>query len=147
MTKSRTRLAFLLAIVSLIGSPPFIAIGFAHGSASEVVVLGRRVGAYDVSVRTTPNPPRVGHLHVQVQLIEPEALSYVKRAKVTAAAIMRGKRRFETAPVSSQYRHPWHEMDINLGKSGSWEIRLTIDGPLGREDLSFQVDVLPGQSS
>lgn len=142
MPKRGARFVSLLAIVSLIGWPPFIASAFGHGSASEVRILGERVGAYDVTVRTTPKPPRIGHLHVQVQLIEPEALTYVKRAKVTAVGTMRGKERLETAAVSSQYRHPWHEIDIDFTKSGSWKVRLMIDGPLGREELWFPLDVV-----
>ena len=80
-------------------------------------------------------------MHVQVQLIDPKALAYVDRASVNAVARLRGGRTLKAGPVRSQYREPWHEMDLRLTKSGAWDIRLMIDGPQGSENLSFRVDV------
>lgn len=138
-------IACLLVTASLTGSPPFVAVAYAHGSSSQVLVLGQRVGAYDVTVRATPKPPRIGRLHLQVQLIEPKALSYVTHAGLTATAMFREEDTIQMRPVSSQYRHPWHEMDIDLEKSGSWDVYLTIDGPFGREMLSLRIEVRPAQ--
>lgn len=131
------------ALVFLTGLFLFVKTAWPHGSESEVRLLGQRAGAYDVTVRIAPKQLRIGVLHVEVQLIDPEALSYVDGATVTAVARTRDGTGVEAGPVRSRYREPWHEMDLSLTKSGPWDVHLTIDGALGREDVSFRVDVRP----
>ena len=116
---------------------------WAHGADWEVRMVGKRVGSYDVTVRTSPKQPHTGPLHVEVQLIDPKTLAYVERATVSAAARLRGGTMALAGPVPSRYVRPWHEMDMMLNKSGSWDVQLAIDGPRERGNVSFRVDILP----
>jgi len=136
-------LAVLLSFAGLSASVPSVG---AHGADWEVRMVGQRVGSYDVTVRTAPKEPRTGRLHIEVQLIAPDSLTYVDRATVTATAEFRGQGNVRSGPALSRYRAPWHEMDLTLNKSGAWDVRLAIDGPRGREAVGFPVNVLPEAS-
>lgn len=114
----------------------------AHGTGSEVRILGQSVDGYDVTVRTAPEQPRTGPLHIEVQLIAPDSLSYIDEATVTATAHLREGAR-QAGPVRSHYRAPWHEMHLHLNEGGTWDIRLVIDGPPGRTTTTFGVEILP----
>ncbi len=105
-------------------------------------MTGKRVGAYDVTVRTSPKQPRTGHLHIEAQLIDPRTLAYVDDAKVSAAARLGEAAASQAGPVASRYRKPWHEMNLLLDRSGAWDVALTIEGPRARGSASFRVDVL-----
>ena len=106
-------------------------------------MVGQRVGGYDVTVRTSPKQPHTGPLHVEVQLIDRKTLAYVERATVSATARFGGGGTDQAAPVTSRYVRPWHEIDMMLKKSGSWDLDLVIDGPRARGNVSFRVDILP----
>lgn len=113
-----------------------------HGTQSEVRVLGQGLDGYDITVRTAPKRPRTGRLHIDVQLIAPDSLTYIDRASVTARARLRGAEGLQAGPVRSHYRAPWHELELNLQKSGAWDIHLTIDGPRGQRETTFRVEIL-----
>ena len=133
----------LAVLMSFAGLLPYPASVPAHGANWDMRIVGQRVGGYDVTVRTAPKQPRTGHLHVEVQLIDRETLTYVDRATVTASARFRGGPVDQAGPVVSRYRKPWHEIDMMLKKSGSWDLDLVIDGPRARGNVSFRVDILP----
>jgi hypothetical protein len=134
----------LAVFLSLAGVLPFAASVRAHGADWELRVLGQSVGGYEVTVRTAPKEPRIGHLHMEVQLMDPVTLSYVERASVTATARLRGGTNEQAGPARARFRKPWHEIDMMLKKSGSWDVDLAIDGPRARGHVSFRVDVSPG---
>lgn len=113
-----------------------------HGTQSEVRVLGQGLDGYDVTVRTAPKRPRTGRLHIDVQLIAPDSLTYIDQASVTATARLRGAASLQAGPAQSHYRAPWHELELNLQKTGTWDIRLAIDGPRGQSETSFRVEIL-----
>jgi len=115
----------------------------AHGTASEVRILGQNLDGYDVTVRTAPKQPRTGRLHIEVQLIAPDSLTYIEAATVTASAHLRAGTTHQAGPVRSHYRPPWHEMELTLNKSGTWDVRLAIEGPHGRRMTTFRVEILP----
>jgi hypothetical protein len=113
-----------------------------HGTQSEVQVLGRNLDGYDLTVRTEPKRPRTGRLHIEVQLIDSSSLTYIEQATVTAMARLRGMETLQAGPVRSEYRAPWHEMELHLQKIGTWQIHLLIDGPRGQRETTLHVDVL-----
>lgn len=129
----------LAVIASFLGLMPWSAAVLPHGAEWELRVVGQKIAFYDATVRTSPKKPRPGRLHVELQLIDPETLTYVDRASASAVARLRDGE--ETAPVYSRYQHPWHEMDIALGRPGSWDVVLAIDAPRAQGKLSFRVDV------
>ena len=133
----------LAVLVSFAALLPYPASVPAHGADWEVRMVGQRVGGYDVTVRTSPKQPRTGALHVEVQLIDPKTLTYVERATVSAAARFGGGATDQAGPVPSRYARPWHEMDMMLDRSGSWDVHLAIDGPGARGNVSFRLDILP----
>lgn len=141
----RARLAtpVLAALVSFAGLLPSAPGARAHGADWEVRIVGQRLGGYDVTVRTAPKRPRAGRLHIEVQLIAPDNLTYIDRATVSATARFRRGENVQVGPALSRYREPWHEIDLNLKRSGSWDVQLAINGPRGQGKASFRVDVLP----
>ena len=133
----------LAVLLSFAGLLPFAATVRAHGADWELRMLGQKSVGYEVTVRTSPKQPRTGRLHVEVQLMDPATLTYVERASVTATARLRGATTGQAGPVLSHFARPWHEMDMMLDKSGSWDVQLVIDGPRARGNVSFRVDILP----
>jgi hypothetical protein len=133
----------LAILLSFAGLLPFVAGVRAHGADWELRMAGNRVGSYDLTVRTSPKRPRTGHLHIEVQLIDPQTLVYVDHAKVSAFARLGEDAGDQARPVASRYRKPWHEIDLLMNRSGVWEVRLVIDDPRARGHASFRVEVLP----
>ena len=131
----------LAVLLSFAGLLPFAAGVGAHGADWELRITGKRVGAYDVTVRTSPKQPRTGHLHIEAQLIDPRTLAYVDDAKVSALARLGEGAVNHAGPVASRYRKPWHEIDLVLDRSGAWDVRLVIDGPRAQGKVSFRVNV------
>lgn len=131
----------LAVLLSFAGLLPFAAGVRAHGADWELRMAGKRVGAYDLTVRTSPKQPRTGHLHIEAQLLDPQTLAYVDHAKVSALARLGGGAVNQAGPVASRYRKPWHEMDLVLNKSGAWDVEIVIDDPRAQGKASFRVDV------
>lgn len=130
--------AFVLALAA---APVSIGQAHAHGGDATVQLIGQSVAGYDVSVMTAPKRPRVGAFHVKIQLIEPRQLTYGESATVTATARFLGEGDLAVASRRSRYREPWHELDLNLSRSGRWRVQLSIDGPDGQGDLSFVIRI------
>lgn len=133
----------LAVLLSFAGLPPFAAGVAAHGADWELRMAGKRVGAYELTVRTSPKQPRTGHLHIEAQLIDPQTLAYIDDAKVSAFARLGEDAGNQAGPVASRYRKPWHEMDLLMNRSGVWDVQLVIDDPRARGHASFRVEVLP----
>jgi hypothetical protein len=131
----------LAILLSFAGLLPFAAGVRAHGADWELRMTGKRVGAYEVTVRTSPKRPRTGRLHIEAQLIDPRTLAYVEHAKVSAIARLGDGTAGQAGSVASRYRRPWHEMDLVLSKSGAWEVQIVIDDPRAQGKISFRVDV------
>lgn len=132
----------LAIVLSLAGLVSFAAgVGAHHGVDWELRMVGKRVGAYDLMVRTSPKQPRTGRLHIEAQLIDPQTLAYVDGAKVSALARLGDEAASQAGPAASRYRKPWHEMDLILNKSGAWEVQILIDDPRAQGKVSFRVDV------
>ena len=131
----------LAVLLSFAGLLPFAAAVRAHGADWELRMIGKRVGAYDLTVRTSPKQPRAGNLHIEAQLIDPQTLSYVDQAKVSALARFGEGAANQAGPVTSRYRRPWHEMDLALNKSGSWDVEIVVDDSHTQATASFRVDI------
>lgn len=115
----------------------------AHGGNGTVQLIGQTVAGYDVTVMTAPKRPRVGALHVAVQLIDPRELKYIATATVTATARYLGEEDVGARSTRSRYREPWHELDLDLKRSGRWRVQLFIDGPNGQGELFFLISISP----
>lgn len=131
----------LAVLLSFAGLLPFAAGVRAHGADWELRMAGKRVGAFDLTVRTSPKQPRTGYLHIEVQLIDPQTLAYVDHVKVSALARLGESAANHAGPVPSRYRKPWHEMDLVLNKSGAWDVQIVIDDPRAQGKASFRVDI------
>lgn len=133
----------LACLLAFAGTLPFTGSVQAHGAEWELRLLGARVGNHTVTMRTAPRPPRVGPLHVEVQLIDPQTLRYVETATIVASATRVGGG--SAGPQAARLRSPWHEIDLELPKSGPWDVDIVIDAG-ARGNVSFRVDVLPEDS-
>ena len=115
----------------------------AHGGNGAVQLIGQTVAGHDVTVMTAPKRPRVGALHVAVQLIDPRELTYIDTATVAVTARYLGDETMRVRSLRSRYREPWHELDLNLQRSGRWRVQLYIDGPNGEGETSFMISISP----
>lgn len=115
----------------------------AHGGNGAVQLVGQTVAGHDVTVMTAPKRPRVGALHVAVQLIDPRELTYIGTVTVTVTARYLGEEAMQVRSTRARYREPWHELDLDLKRSGRWRVQLSIDGPNGQGEISFVISISP----
>lgn len=137
---SRLSLAAILVLTTVVWT---VRLAQAHGQGGTVQLIGQTVAGHDVTVMTAPAQPRPGPLHVAVQLIDPQELTYIDTATVTATTRYLGDETMRVPSTRSRYREPWHELDLNLKRSGRWRVRLFIDGPNGQGEISFEIEILP----
>jgi hypothetical protein len=131
------------AMVALMAVLLTVRLAQAHGGGGTVQLSGQNVADHDVIVMTAPKRPRVGALHVAVQLIDPSELTYIETATVTATARYLGDETMRVRSTRSRYREPWHELDLDLKLSGPWQVKLYIDGPNGQGESSLRVNISP----
>lgn len=108
---------------------------------------GRRVrlddepaGAYLVRVVTSPTPPRVENLYVEIRLLNASSSDVVTDAEVTVraqpsgfdASSLEATATHDIAPIPDEYA-----AHLPVEAAGVWEIQIRIDGPLGPAQVSF----------
>lgn len=98
------------------------------------------VGPYLVRVVTSPDPPKVGELFVEVRLFDPNSGSTITDAEVLLGASplsedapsVRTRARHEIAPIATDFAG-----HLPVSNQGDWRISVFIDGPLGPAETSF----------
>lgn len=134
---------FAAAMVALMAGLLTARLAEAHGDGGTVQLIGQTVADHDVTVMTAPKRPRIGALHVAVQLVDPHELTYIETATVTATARFLGDENIRVRSKRSCYGEPWHELDLDLKRSGPWQVKLYVDGPNGQGESSFRVNISP----
>lgn len=108
---------------------------------------GRRVmldeepaGPYLLRVVTSPTPPRVENLYVEIRVTDAESGEIITDAEVWAraeptegqAAPVESKASHDIAPIPSEYA-----AHLPVSSTGVWRVSVTIDGEQGPAEASF----------
>lgn len=142
MTPSRRIALFALALTLLV-STVFVGAASAEGPGTggrRIRLENERVGPYVLRVVTSPNPPQVETLYVEVRVEEATSGRIVRNAEVnlTAHAVDSGasleaEATHDIAPIPSDYAG-----HLGVPHSGDWIITVEVKGPAGQAEVSFQ---------
>lgn len=106
----------------------------------RVIFQAEPAGPYVLRVVTSPIPPRVGELYVEVRVADPQSgdvLSDVDvhmRAEPTAtdAPSVEAEATHELASIPNEYA-----AHLPVDAAGVWRVTIEVQGPDGRGELSF----------
>jgi hypothetical protein len=105
------------------------------------VRLSERQGNYQITVLTSPTPLRAGPIDVSVLLQNADTHELVSDGQVTIKATRRGHpgsiSRVATAEAATNKL--FRAANFDLPKSGWWEAKVSIDGPLGNADIRVEM--------
>ncbi len=122
----------------------------AHGGGTPQLV-NEPAGNYLVSVWTAPNPLRVGQVHLTIALSEltTEGLPGEPLLGAAVRVMMEPQDIPGAQPIGGLATHEqsvnrlFYEIDLEVPAEGLWQVTLLLDGPAGRGQVSFDVQVLP----
>jgi len=147
VTHSRTVLTWLPCWLLLLAA--FLAAGgpvHANGATKELV-KSERAGPYELRVGIFPGTPRVGNLHLSIQVKDAERGELLTRGAVSVAA-NGPEGATDVAPiraVTSRDSPQFYDVDIPLDVVGRWNLTLDVEGELGDAALEVQLDVLEAE--
>jgi hypothetical protein len=108
---------------------------------------GRRIrlddhpaGPYLIRAITSPTPPRVENLYLEIRVEDPQTGKVVTDAEVwviatnleNPATMLEVQAIHDIAPIPTEYA-----AHLNVATTGIWEIRIMIDGPKGYGEAIF----------
>lgn len=122
----------------------------AHGGGTPRLV-NEPAGNYLVSVWTAPNPLRIGQVHITIALSEPtdEGLPGEPLLGAAVRVMMEPQDIPDAQPVGGLATHEqsvnrlFYEIDLEVPVEGLWRVTLLLDGPAGRGQISFDLQILP----
>lgn len=122
----------------------------AHGGG-QAQLLNSEVGGYWVSVWTSPEPTRPGDLHISIAVSEPGTGREAGVAILDAAVqvILQPLDNELAQPVGGLALHQnatnrlFYEVDLPLETEGWWTATIIVDGPAGRGEITFDLQVRP----
>lgn len=106
-------------------------------------------GPYVVRVVTSPTPPRVENLYLEVRVAEAASGRVVTDARVFAAAVpaegegpvVEAEATHDIAPIPTEYA-----AHLVVPTAGTWRVRVRIEGAEGTGEVEFLVRVLEPSS-
>ncbi|RME50422.1 MAG: hypothetical protein D6796_02980 [Caldilineae bacterium] len=144
MKRGRRWLVLLLGWLAVTAQPLW-----AHGGGTPVLT-NATAGPYLVSVWMSPDPLRVGTVHLTVAVIEAASGGENGPPVLEATVGVRARPLAgDAAPIVTEATHAealnkiLYETDFEVPQAGRWEIALAIEGPDGPAEVNFSVEVLP----
>lgn len=141
----------LLLLLLLLAVPPVV---LAHGGGTPRLI-NEPAGPYWISVWSTPDPARVGELHLTLGISEPgegrEAGLPVLGADVRVR--LEPGSGVEAAPLTTLATNEnstnklFYEADLELSAAGAWQVHILVDGPDGQGTATFPLEVSAAQST
>jgi len=135
------------AVVAALGSAALL-LAVARAEAGGPGTGGRRVrledepaGPYVVRVVTSPTPPRVESLYLEIRVADAGSGALVTDASVQARAVYLDG---EAPAIEAQATHDIAPNPVEYGahlpvsKAGRWEISVAIDGEAGSGEVRFE---------
>jgi hypothetical protein len=137
MTTFRKLIFLFVAVSSLIPHPSSLV--RADGGA---VRLREQVGAYQVTVFTSPMPLRAGPVDISV-LVQDAAGESVPEARVTLRLTARESGEILEYPATAEAatNKLFHAAVFQLPEPGWWDVEVAVEGPQGPAFLRFGVEV------
>lgn len=119
----------------------------AHGGGTPRLV-NEDIGPYWLSVWTSPDPPRVGELHLTIGLSEPgvgrSAGDAVLGAdvEVQLAPQATAEEAIVAAATNAQSTNKlFYETDVQVPRTGTWDVTIRASGPAGSGSATFSLAV------
>lgn len=150
MVPRRILLAVRLIIFGLTLSIPSPVSGGGPGTGGRQIRLeDEPAGPYLLRVITSPTPPRVENLYLEVRVTEAATGRDVTDASVwTSASYVDGQASpleveavHAIAPIPTEYAS-----HLPVPRSGVWKITITVDGSPGRGEASLLIQILESSS-
>lgn len=139
---------FLPLLLLLAGAVPAVR---AHGGGTPQLE-NAAAGPYVVSVWATPDPPHVGAYHLTISVAEPDDAGNAGEPILGADVTLRlAPQTTATQPLATLASNEaadnklFYEADVELPAPGVWAVQVTVDGPDGRGEASFEIDVQADQ--
>jgi hypothetical protein len=107
------------------------------------VRLSQREGDYQITVLTAPTPLRAGPIDVSVLVQKAVNNELVLDGQVTIKATRRGYPSQVISHVASAKAATnklFRAANFELPKPGSWDVQVSIDGPLGDANVGFAME-------
>ncbi len=150
MIPRRLRLVVLLVTLGLMLSRPSSALGEGPGTGGRQIRLeDETAGPYLLRVVSSPTPPRVENLYLEVRVTEAASGLDVTDATVwTRASYVDGdappvevEAVHAIAPIPTEYAS-----HLPVSRSGAWNVTITVDGAPGHGEASLLIKILEPSS-
>lgn len=138
-TRKMVVLSLITFIILLLPSQPAYADG--PGTGGRRIRLDEEpAGPYVVRVVTSPTPPKVDNLYLEIRVLDAESRDILTDLSVTiSASSTEGEdstidaiATHDIAPIPDEYA-----AHLIIPRAGVWSIAIQIDGPLGSGEVSF----------
>ncbi len=147
MIRPRAILAWLPSWLLLLGAIHAASAGgptavHANGATRELV-KSERAGPYELRVGILPGTPRVGNLHLSIQIKDAAQGTILTGGAVTVAATgPEGSTAVgPVAAVASLESPQFYDVDVPLDAIGRWNFTLQVEAELGTAALDVPLDV------
>lgn len=133
----------LVILAAVTTASPYETNTASANGATRKVVNNARAGPYELQVGVLPGSPKVGNLHLSIQVKDAADGSNITDAIIMVMA---------TGPAGATYVSPVqatntpqrpqaYDVDISLDIEGSWILTLEMDSDLGKADLEVPLEV------
>jgi len=132
-----------LALLALLACLAALLPGSTLANGGQVRIDRQRVGAYDVTVTSSPSPLRVGLVDISVLLQRPETDEPVLDARLLVMAEpLDGGDPIEHPATQDQATEPnYYAAEFEIPSEGTWRFTVLVDGPEGQGQASFEAAV------
>jgi len=150
MIRMLIRVAMFATIVGLLLSVPSPAYSEGPGTGGRQIRLDDEpAGPYLLRVVSSPTPPRVENLYLEVRVTEAASGLEVRDATVWTSASfvdaeaqpLRVEAVHAIAPIPTEYAS-----HLPVPRAGTWEITIEVDGPPGEGQTSLMIQILEQSS-
>lgn len=139
--KQRGKRWWIGLLLLLLGGWPVIAT--AHGSGTPRLV-NVAAGPYRLWVWSSPDPVRLGEIHLSVAVAEPEATTADLTVQIDLVPITQLADMFRVQTIKYvRWLETYYEADFLIPVAGEWRAIVYVTGAAGNEQASFTFTVLP----
>jgi hypothetical protein len=144
----------MLLAIALAGT--LVRLVYAHGGGTPRLT-NTEVGPYWVSIWTQPEPVRVGTIHFTVAVSEPSGAGTTQAEPgvpvLDASVNIQLDGLDQPAPTltgaathAEAVNKLFYETDLTVPVEGRWRATVSVDGPAGSGQTSFELQVLPASA-
>lgn len=144
---NRQRVLFFLLVLSLVFTGRSV---LAHAGVGTQQINNQDIGPYRIWVWSDPEPPVVGNYHVAVALIESlenDPNGFAGKSILNADVVVEMEHQDSGLQLIAQATHEdavnklFYEAVFAPQQTGTWEIRVIVQGPEGPVQTSYSDEV------